>query len=401
MMLTLHLFVWPDGTHLSGTIPPSVSNLLRDSNREEVRLPTAITCGGNRVGNQAGTWWRCEFCPNGKYFVPTQGGVCLQCHAWDLCAGGQRLLTAATAEPCPAATQPDVSGERCVSCPAGKVRQSRDTTSLCNPCHSTMEPDINQTRCLCKVGHYIAKTAVARRGIRSEMTVRVSCLSRNAEWRPLATDTVTDAVGCIPCSSPAYHCVECAGGQKLPTPKAGYGSAELHNISTSIARVEPNGQLQLTFFECPDATDSAFGRNTGSMCLPGGNCAQGSTGPLCQVCELGYEKRKTRGREGPCEHCPTKLETLHAAVSVIGLIAAVFIVIIMLTCLCTRQRRNLAFKFGRSDITDNPLLWYGAGNDLTTGDTNLVDANDERTRTNLGQLKTLARVNLQVCTRNN
>ena len=124
------------------------------------------------------------------------------------------------------------------------------------------------------------------------------------------------AGGCVPCEGRGYECVDCQGGSTAPVPLAGYSA-------TSVL----GGQLVI--FACPDGAfldaggatclrshairvepsgfaDDALEEKDGStgVCLAGGGCAAGSTGPLCHVCEEGFATAKTGGG---CELCPSRL----------------------------------------------------------------------------------------------
>eukprot|EP01051_Picozoa_sp_SAG22_P014542 SAG22_NODE_1779_length_3600_cov_3.511568_2_plen_697_part_00 len=260
---------------------------------------------------------------------------------------------------CPPGMQADESGRNCVPelwrCPWGEVRAA-GAAGGCRACAETEEPNADQTNCLCKAGHFFAGKD-APRGL------RVACMEENADWEAAAIDGPAWAAGCVPCEGREYECVDCPGGEELPVPLPGY----------QVVGLDAG---QLVVFECPDAEYSnssaclggpgGGGRDGGGGGGGGGGCVNGTTGPLCHVCEPGF----ARYNDGaPCEVCPSReaaIRTAGTAVAAVlgGLVAA----ILLLRCICggrrpSKAQSDLEAALVPTERTNNPLAAAGGGGD--------------------------------------
>eukprot|EP01052_Picozoa_sp_SAG31_P003082 SAG31_NODE_115_length_24128_cov_47.693912_5_plen_376_part_00 len=173
----------------------------------------------------------------------------------------------------------------------------------------------------------------------------MACLSPNADWDEAALDGPAWQPGCVPCEGRAYECVDCRGGYSKPVPLAGYGATAFDN-----------GQMVL--FECPPFINEA--RGASSVCLAGGGCAVGSTGPLCQICVDGYAKHRVGGG---CKKCSTMKQTLQLGMKLLG---AILGSIILTRCACggsvgvkkvgpTELQERLIENMEGQEETENPL----------------------------------------------
>ena len=281
----------------------------------------------------------CQECPPGRFhLVSSNEDQCRRCAVGSLCRGG--ALSVSLAVSCPGGTQPDAAGEHCERCPTGTFR-SPDTTVMCMPCASTEEPNSGGTGCTCKAGHFDS-------GSNASAGLRVACLSRSADVQSASLGPRWTA-GCTPCDGLAFVCVDCPGGSARPTPLAGF------------ATVKGPTNDQMVVFECPDIAKSGF-RALGhsGVCLAGGGCAEGNTGPLCHICEPAY----SHSRDGSCNRCPSSAEATQAIERTALVLGAAIVLLLAWRVLCGR-RRMLASV---SDSTNNPLMLHDSSKMITAGD---------------------------------
>eukprot|EP01046_Picozoa_sp_COSAG06_P030543 COSAG06_NODE_2908_length_6105_cov_9.949384_2_plen_1038_part_00 len=188
-----------------------------------------------------------------------------------LCGPGQGPSANGTVcEPCAGATY-SVTGT-CEYC-AGVVG---DSARACTACPDRQQPDASRTRCRCSDGNFNTST-------------RMRCYAMDWSEPPLSLQQ------CLPCED--LECVgSCDGG--FVDAKPGWLALTRDDNTTSI-------------FECkhPDACTE-------------NRCAEGYGGPLCGVCDVGFNQDS----EGRCNKCE---ETTWVGLAV--LLAMVFAFVLLLT----------------------------------------------------------------------
>ena len=219
-----------------------------------------------------------------------------------------------------------LQGSICSNCAAGKYT---DDGLQCKRCADTsMVPNTLNDACTCPRDTYLLENGV---GIQA-----VACLGPGTRWTA-DTDVLTSAPhsSCVSCEGEAYDCVHCLGGQAPPIPRPGYATVD------SIA--DQKGML--TIFSCQGS-----GGTTESACLGGNasNCAEGSTGPLCRVCEPGYKA----GADFGCVLCPIDAEAGQAAFWAIGLLVLVSSFLLFLAYIARHQN---SMSFEESGMTSAEL----------------------------------------------
>jgi hypothetical protein len=206
----------------------------------------------------------CQLCTEGSYVASEGSERCTSCDAGTY----QGLRGATDCVDTPVGTYSEIGAARPEECSSGTIADSK-RNAFCKPCDGNSDSSEDRTRCVCRPGSYSG------------------------------TDSTTTSVNCVPCPDGA-SCKE--NGVTFATMQTLSGWWRKDNDS-------------LSFYRCLNPQHCIGGR--GQLC--GGH----RTGPLCSLCEKGYQSSTGTS---VCTECPSAGQALGVSVFIIFCICLVLII---------------------------------------------------------------------------